>query len=78
MVRPTLLNFHLIFSWAVMKFKSTVAYCTFPEKVMGPAISNQSKSELRGTCVLFFPFLFHGKDVGWLAPKEKIKKLRNV
>lgn len=72
-VRPTLLN--LIFSWAAMTFYCTgnpLARTTLSPKVMGcpPAIPNQSKSELRGTCVLFFSRLF--------GIKREIKKLRNV
>ena len=38
-----------------------------------PAISNQSKSELRGTCVAFFFSLYHGKDGVVRHQKEKSK-----
>ncbi len=53
--------FHLIFfmgsDGVLLQWKSAGAYHTFPKrKVMGcpPAIPNQSKSELRGTCSFYF------------------------
>ena len=82
MVRPTFFKFkfYLFFhgQWwrfiALVEIRSRIS--TFIRKVMGcpPAISNQSKSELRGTCVAFFFFsLYHGKDGFVRHQKEKSK-----
>ena len=80
MVRPTFFKFkfYLFFHgqwWRFIALEIRSRISTFIRKVMGcpPAISNQSKSELRGTCVAFlFPF-YHGKDGFVRHHKEKSK-----
>jgi hypothetical protein len=80
MLRPTFFKFkfYLFFHgqwWRFIALEIRSRISTFIRKVMGcpPAISNQSKSELRGTCVAFlFPF-YHGKDGFVRHQKEKSK-----